>query len=60
MQGRVMGVYQMTWNVQIVGSLTVGALADAIGAPRALALAGLVTAVAVAVLLALRPGLRGA
>ena len=58
MQGRVMGVYQMTWNVQIIGSLTVGALADAIGAPRALTLAGLVTAGVVAALLALRPGLR--
>jgi MFS family permease len=60
MQGRVMGVYQLTWNVQLFGSLLVGALADAWGAPPALALAGMVSAVAVAALLLLRPSLRRA
>jgi predicted MFS family arabinose efflux permease len=57
MQGRVMGVYQMTWNVTLLGSVLIGALADRIGAPAALALAGAVTAFAVALMLALRPGL---
>jgi MFS family permease len=60
MQGRVMGVYQMTWNVQLPGSLLVGALADVAGAPVALAGAGMLSAGAVAALLALRPGLRHA
>jgi hypothetical protein len=60
MQGRVMGVYQMTWNVQLPGSLMVGALADVAGAPTALAAAGMLSAGAVAALLALRPGLRQA
>lgn len=52
MQGRVMGVYQMTWNVQLIGSLCVGGLADLFGAPVALALAGMISAGAVTVLLA--------
>jgi MFS family permease len=58
MQGRVMGVYQITWNAQFFGALLVGALADAAGAPFALALAGCLTAAAVLALFALRPSLR--
>ena len=58
MQGRVMGVYQMTWNVQFLGALIIGALADTVGAPTALATAGLVSAALVALLLVLRPALR--
>jgi MFS family permease len=58
MQGRVMGVYQITWNAQFFGALLIGALADAAGAPFALVLAGLLTAAAVLALLALRPSLR--
>jgi MFS family permease len=58
MQGRVMGVYQMTWNVQLLGALATGALADRVGAPAALACAGLATSGAVALLLLLRPSLR--
>ena len=60
MQGRVMGVYQLTWNVQLFGSLFVGALADALGAPPALAIAGMLSAGAVALLMILRPSLRRA
>lgn len=58
MQGRVMGVYQMTWNAQLFGALAVGAVADAIGAPGALAIAGLISAGAIGLLLAARPALR--
>ena len=58
MQGRVMGVYQMTWNAQFLGALMIGSLADAVGAPTALATAGLVSAALVAALLVLRPALR--
>ena len=57
MQGRVMGVYQLTWNVNLFGSLAVGALADVFNAPLALALAGAATAGSVAVLAAFRRGL---
>jgi MFS family permease len=48
LQGRVMGVYQTTWELQVIGALAVGALADWTGAPTALALAGLASAGAVA------------
>lgn len=60
MQGRVMGVYQMTWNAQFAGALLVGAFADAAGAPGALAVAALVSAGAIGLLLAARPALRAA
>jgi MFS family permease len=60
MQGRLMGVYQLTWNAQFIGALAVGALADAAGAPLALALAGCISAAAILALLALRPALRAA
>jgi MFS family permease len=58
MQGRVMGVYQMTWNVNLAGSVLIGALADETNAPFALAVAGGVTALAVGLLLVWRPSLR--
>lgn len=54
LQGRVMGVYQLTWNVQLAGSLLIGALADAAGAPLALTIAGVISATTVVGLLALR------
>ena len=54
LQGRVMGVYQTTWELQVAGSLLVGALADITGAPVALSTAGLLSAGAVAALFALR------
>ncbi len=49
-----MGVYQLTWNVQLGGSLLIGALADAAGAPAALAAAGFLSAALVLGLLAMR------
>lgn len=58
MQGRVMGVYQLTWNVQFFGALLVGALADAAGAPAALALIGVLSAASVGAMMVLRPSLR--
>jgi predicted MFS family arabinose efflux permease len=60
MQGRVMGVYQTTWELQVVAALAVGALADAIGAPAGLALAGAISAGAVAALLLMRAGTESA
>jgi len=45
-----MGIYQTTWELQFVGALAVGALADVIGAPHALALAGLISAATVCAL----------
>jgi MFS family permease len=60
MQGRVMGVYQVTWELQVVGAITVGALADLLGAPAALASAGLLSALVVSTLLVRRPVLRQA
>lgn len=56
MQGRVMGVYQLTWNVQLFGALLIGALADAWGGPAALVLGGTISAVSVLVVMALRHG----
>src|SRR5262249_31352986 len=53
LQGRVMGVYQTTWELQVAGSMAVGALADAIGPPPALALAGVGSAGIVAAVLAI-------
>jgi hypothetical protein len=55
MQGRVMGVYQTTWELQVIAALAVGALADVIGAPTALACAGLLSAGAVGALFLVRP-----
>ena len=54
LQGRVMGVYQTTWELQVLGSLAVGALADVTSAPVALSAAGLLSAGAVAALYAVR------
>ncbi|MGE0543334.1 MAG: MFS transporter [Dehalococcoidia bacterium] len=56
MQARVMGVYQTTWELQVIAALAVGALADAIGAPAGLALAGAISVGAVAALLLMRAG----
>jgi hypothetical protein len=55
MQGRVMGVYQMTWNVNLFGAVLIGALADALGAPAATVLAGMATALGAGALLLWRP-----
>lgn len=55
LHGRVMGVYQVTWEMQVCGALMVGALADVIGAPRALALAGVACAGLTMALVAARP-----
>lgn len=54
LQGRVMGVYQLTWNVQLGGSLLIGAMADAAGAPAALTAAGFLSAALVLALLGFR------
>jgi hypothetical protein len=40
LRGRVMGVYGMTYNLGPLGALQAGAIADAFGAPAAVALGG--------------------
>ncbi|RIK46174.1 MAG: MFS transporter, partial [Chloroflexi bacterium] len=41
MRGRVMAVYLMTWGLMPFGTLPMGALADAFGAPWAVAAGGM-------------------
>jgi predicted MFS family arabinose efflux permease len=58
MRGRVMAVYLMTWGLMPFGTLPMGALADAFGAPLAVAVGGLASTVLI-LLIALRmPSLR--
>jgi MFS family permease len=58
LRGRVMAVYLMTWGLMPFGTLPMGALADAFGAPLAIAAGGLATTLMV-LLIALRlPALR--
>ncbi|HEY8492153.1 MAG TPA: MFS transporter [Dehalococcoidia bacterium] len=57
-QGRVMSAYMITWNLQPVGALLMGAAADAVGVQAAVAAAGVLTALAVTALAAAKPVLR--
>ena len=57
LQGRVMGVYQTTWELQALGGLLVGAVAEAVGAPLALLAICALSGVALLLLLP-RPELR--
>ena len=45
-RGRVMSIHQLGWGASAVGGLLMGAIAQSAGAPFALTLAGIVTAVA--------------
>ena len=57
-QGRVASVGTMTWNVQPIGVLFFGFLAESAGVPVAIWAAGLTMMVATALLALLRPALR--
>lgn len=58
MRGRVMAVYLMTWGLMPFGTLPMGALADAFGAPWAVAAGGLLSTMLI-LLIALRmPSIR--
>lgn len=57
-RGRVMSVSLLTWGVMPIGQLGVGALADAIGAPWAMALACVVALACIAVIAGKFPSLR--
>ncbi len=61
-RGRVMSIHQWTWGVAAFGGLFMGALAQAVDAPFALTVGGMVTAAVVAVftVLAVRGHSRGA
>jgi MFS family permease len=48
--GRVMGTYAMTFSLMPIASLPMGALVDAIGAPRTVAAAGFLLALAVLIM----------
>jgi MFS family permease len=57
-RGRVMSVSLLTWGVMPIGQLGVGALADAIGAPWAMALACVAALMCIAVIAMKFPSLR--
>ncbi len=50
-RGRVMSVHQLSWGATAIGGILVGFLAQTLGAPWALTLGGLVTAVLVGALI---------
>lgn len=55
MRGRVMSFYQMSFGISGLSALPASALATVIGAPTTVAIFGLLTAVAVVVIVRLRP-----
>jgi predicted MFS family arabinose efflux permease len=57
-RGRVMSVSLLTWGVMPIGQLGVGALADGIGAPWAMALACVAALICIAVIAMKFPSLR--
>jgi MFS family permease len=57
-RGRVFSVYSLTWGLQPLGNLLIGGLADAVGAPFAIAFGGMVSAVASLALAWLNPRMR--
>ena len=60
MQGRVAGIYQVTWELQAAGAIITGALADRIGPRPALAGAGFLCVLLTLVIAATRPYQRAA
>lgn len=58
MRGRVMAVYLMTWGLMPFGTLPMGALADAFGAPWAVAIGGMASTALVLVIALRIPSLR--
>jgi len=57
-RGRVLSVYLMTWGLMPFGTLPMGALADAYGAPIAVATGGIASTVLVLVIAARLPSVR--
>jgi hypothetical protein len=57
-RGRVLSVYLMTWGLMPFGTLPMGALADAYGAPIAVAAGGLASTLLVLVIAARLPAIR--
>lgn len=60
LQGRVASAYMLTWNIQPLGNMIVGALADATSVSAAVAAGGAVSAAGVAALMMARPAVRRA
>ena len=58
MRGRVMGVFMMSFGLTPLGSMPMGALSDAFGAPLTVGIFGAVTLVFVALMALFRPALR--
>jgi len=58
MRGRVMGIFMMSFGLMPLGSLPMGALSDAFGAPLTVGIFGAVTFVFVALMALFRPALR--
>lgn len=57
-RGRVLSIYLLTWGMLPIGQLAVGALADAIGAPSAMAVSCLVAITCIGAIAARFPTLR--
>lgn len=60
LQGRVASAYMLTWNIQPLGNMIVGALADLTSVSMAVAAGGAVSAAGVAALMVVRPAVRRA
>jgi MFS family permease len=58
-RGRVFSIYLLTWGVLPIGQLTVGTIADAIGAPLAMVIACVTALVCIGVIVRRYPSLRG-
>jgi len=58
LRGRVMGLYVIVWYLPALGSLVIGAAADWVGAPLAVAVGGLICMVVILVVAARLPALR--
>ena len=56
--GRVMSVYMLSWSAMPLASVPLGRLADSIGAPSTMVLAGSAIALIIAAVAALAPGYR--
>lgn len=58
MRGRVMSLYMVTFALMPIGTLPIGAIADAIGAPLAVGAGGAIVALFAILMILLRPSVR--
>ncbi len=58
-RGRVFSIYLLTWGVLPIGQLTVGTIADAIGAPQAMVIACITALACIGIIVRRYPSLRG-